>query len=320
VAHPVWLKAMASAEWQERYQRNWDEYRLPQTKAKRLKLGEQVGHDGRWLLQQIYAADAPGWLREIPTIQTLRQVWLRNFYEDQGTLHWRHAGNIPPAAAMICSPFDPEARYNINRQTTWTGYKVHLTESCGPVEPHLITHVITTEATEQDTEVVNELHQALAQKNVCPGVHFLDQGYSDSHSMIKAVQEYGIDMVMLMRTDHSWQARAGQGYALSDFYIDWEAELVTCPQGKQSASWVQGHDKKGQLRFEVMFNTTDCDPCPARSLCTNSKRRRRKITIRSQNEAQLIREAVRLPKPKNSRHAMPPGLVSRGLFLRQWSP
>lgn len=296
VAHPGWLKAMAPAEWLERYKRSWDEYRLPQAKAKRLELGVQVGRDGRWLLQQIYADDVPSWLRELPAIQTLRQVWLQNFYEEQGELHWRHAGNIPPAAEMICSPFDPQARYNIKRQTTWTGYKVHLTETCGPAEPHLITHIITTEATEQDTEVVDDLHHALAQKGLSPAEHFLDQGYSDSHSMIKAVQDYGIEMVIPMRTDHSWQARAGQGYALSDFHIDWGAEQAICPNGKKSASWVPGHDKKGQLRFEVMFNTSDCAPCPARSLCTKSKRRRRKITVRPQDEAELIQAARAAPQ------------------------
>ncbi len=288
LVNPEWLKAIVPADWPERYSTHWEDYRLPKTKAERLELGEQVGRDGLFLLAATYAADAPTWLREIPAVETLRQVWVQNFYEDQAGLHWRHAGNIPPAAKSICSPFDTEARYSIKRQTAWTGYKVHLTETCDPEEPHLITHVITTEATEQDTEVVDDLHEALAEKDLSPSEHFLDQGYSDSHSLINAYQKYGTEMVMPMRTDHSWQQRAGKGYALSDFQIDWVAQQATCPEGKKSASWVPSQDKKGNLRFEVMFNASDCGPCSARILCTKSKRRRRKITVRPQEHAELL--------------------------------
>jgi transposase len=215
-------------------------------------------------------------------------VWVQTFYEDQDGLHWRHAGNIPPAAKHICSPFDVDARYNIKRQTAWTGYKVHLTETCDPDEPHLITHVITTPATEQDNEVVDELHAALAEKSLSPGQHFLDQGYSDSHSLIKVAHTYGTELIMPMRSDHSWQKQSGKGYALSDFRIDWEAQQVTCPEGKTSASWVTGQDKKGNLRHEVMFNAADCKPCSAKIWCTRSKRQRRKITFRPQEHAQFL--------------------------------
>ncbi|MDQ4075816.1 MAG: transposase, partial [Chloroflexota bacterium] len=94
-----------------------------------------------------------------------------------------------------------------------------------------------------------------------------------------------------MRADHSWQAQAGQGYDLTHFQIDWEAQHVTCPNGKTSASWVLRQDKQGQPRYEVMFNSSDCAPCPARDLCTKSKRQRRKLTFRPQHEHELIQSA-----------------------------
>jgi transposase len=158
VVTPQWLKEVVPADWLERYNARWEEYHLPKTKVKRHELGAQVGQDGLFLLNAIYAAGTPTWLREIPAIETLRQVWIQNFYEENGQLHWRLAGNIPPAVKSICSPFDTRARYNIKRETEWVGYKVHLTETCSADEPHLITHVVTTPATEQDTEVVDDLH------------------------------------------------------------------------------------------------------------------------------------------------------------------
>ena len=292
VAAPNWLKAIALPEWLERYNIRWEEYHLPKTKAKRFELGAQIGRDGTFLLQAIYADKSPDWLREIPAVDTLRQVWIQNFYEESNQLRWRLAGNIPPAAKAICSPYDTEARYNIKRQKAWTGYKVHLTETCDPTEPHLITHVVTTEATVQDNEIVDDLHDALAQKALLPNEHVVDRGYSDSDSILTAADKHQIDMIVPSRANNSWQQQEEHGYGLSDFQIDWDAQQATCPQGKTSASWVLGHDIRGNPRNEIMFNASDCVPCQARTLCTRSKRKRRKISVSPQRHFELL-QAVR---------------------------
>ena len=64
------------------------------------------------------------------------------------------------------------------------------------MQTHLITHVTTTSATEQDTEVLPDLHQALAQKELLLREHLLDQGYSDSHSQLQADEQYNIELIM----------------------------------------------------------------------------------------------------------------------------
>jgi transposase len=68
--------------------------------------------------------DAPHWLRTIPAVQTLRQVWIQNYtWMTQGTLRWRTNDEIPPAGQFISSPYDPDARYSQKRSTSWVGYK-----------------------------------------------------------------------------------------------------------------------------------------------------------------------------------------------------
>ena len=37
---------------------------------------------------------------------------------------------LPPGSTVISSPYDTDARYCEKRGTGWTGYKVHLTETC----------------------------------------------------------------------------------------------------------------------------------------------------------------------------------------------
>lgn len=316
---PEWLRTCASPEWVQRYDRRWEDYRLPKTEAKRLALGEEIARDGMVLLAAIYSEDAPDWLRRIPAVELLRRVWIQNFYQDEGEIRWRRAKNIPPAAKAICSPFDADARYSIKRQTAWTGYKVHLSETCDPDAPSLITHVITCPATEQDNEIVSDLHQRLADKELLPREHLLDQGYSDIHAKIEAHRTYNIEMVLPMRTNPSWQAQAGNGFDLNQFEIDWQAERITCPMGKQSASWVLRKDKQGKPVYDVMFNTSDCAPCSARTLCTKSKRKRRKLSVRPQYEHELIQEARRYQRTDEfqSRYKLRAGIegtISQAVF------
>jgi hypothetical protein len=61
---------------------------------------------------------------------------------------------MPAAAEQISSPYDPEARYSTKREISWVGYKVHLTETCDPETPHVITNVETTLATTPDDNMV----------------------------------------------------------------------------------------------------------------------------------------------------------------------
>jgi hypothetical protein len=53
-------------------------------------------------------------------------------------ISWRESDNIPPATLFVSTPYDPEAHYAKKRSTSWTGYTVHLTESCDDEAPHLM--------------------------------------------------------------------------------------------------------------------------------------------------------------------------------------
>src|ERR671936_627269 len=52
-------------------------------------LAVTVGIDGFALLQAVYAHGAPTWLLEVPAVQTLRRLWLQQYYRDQHGVRWR---------------------------------------------------------------------------------------------------------------------------------------------------------------------------------------------------------------------------------------
>ena len=94
----------------------------------------------------------PPELRDLAAVQTLRQVWIQQFYAvpPADPMRWRVAEDLPPAPQLICTPYDVEARFSKKRATQWVGDKVHLTETCDDAAPSLITDVTTTPATTAD--------------------------------------------------------------------------------------------------------------------------------------------------------------------------
>ena len=75
VIAPEWLREHSPAEWVDRYGPRANDYRLPTTKAEREAYAEVVGADGWTLLTDIYAGEAPLWLREVPAVETLRRAY-----------------------------------------------------------------------------------------------------------------------------------------------------------------------------------------------------------------------------------------------------
>ena len=275
---PEWLRERIAPEWVERYGRRFEDSRLPESRAKRKELAEQIGRDGHVLLEEL-ERHAPQWLRQVPAVEILRQVWVQQFYILKATLRWREAGDLPPASRMISSPYDVEVRYGKKRGFEWKGYKVHLTETCDPSLPLVITDVQTAPAPETDFEAVPAIQHALAGRHLRPDVQLVDTGYVTSDHLVTSQAEHGIDLVGPPLKDPSWQARAGEGFAVTAFTIEWEREQATCPQGVVSRSWSRGQNAHGQAIIRIGFAREDCQPCPSRGQCTRSSRGGRTLTV-----------------------------------------
>ena len=107
-----------------------------------MAFAQTVGIDGHHLLEMIYSDATPSFLSVVPAVEIMRTIFVQQYYIEADQVYWREKGNLPPAALAISSPHDAEARYTNKRDTTWVGYKVHLTETCDEDSPHLITSVI----------------------------------------------------------------------------------------------------------------------------------------------------------------------------------
>jgi transposase len=234
-------------------------------------------------LEAVSAADTPEYLRAVPAVDLLRRVWLQQYYGPH-RVKWREAQDSPPTAQVICSPYDQEARYGTKRDTTWIGYKVHLSETCDEDAPRLITNVTTTSATQLDMQTTAEIQQALADHKRLPSVQFMDAGYVDAEHLVTSQSTHGVRLVGPAMQDTSWQARAGRGYAASDFEVNWAEHQARCPQGQVSDGWKEGTDRNGTAVVKVAFRARTCAGCEARAHCTRAEKAGRELTLRTEAE------------------------------------
>lgn len=290
VAVPEWVRSQIPPDWYERYGQRMEQSRLPAGKAGREELGLTIGADGYALLSALYADESLAILHDHPAVQTVRLVWLQQYYRENDHIQWRQPADLPPAAKLINTPYDVEVRYSQKRQTHWKGYKAHMTESSDDDTPHLLVNVESTLATVPDCAVVPTVHTALAKKDLLPAEHLIDAGYMDAENVVTSRQTHQVTMVGPMLSDSSWQARQQAGFDISCFVVDWEAQKVICPTGQTSRVWSPTVDPSGDQTIHIRFAHSDCRACPCRSQCTYSASGPRGLRLRPQLEHELLQQ------------------------------
>ena len=218
---PDWLRGVAQPVWFERYGRRVEDYRLPKRQEEREALALAVGADGFLLLDALDAPEAPAAAREVPMVQTLRDVWRVHYArEGDGPPRWRAGTELPPVGERLQSPYDPEAHYSTSGRLM-VRYKVHVTETCDADAAHLITHVMTCPAMQPDMTSTAEIHERLAAKGLLPGEHFVDSAYIDAALLVGSRRDHGVSLEGPVRGVANQHTRAGQGFEQRDFAIDW---------------------------------------------------------------------------------------------------
>ena len=293
---PEWVKTIAKPEWFGRYGRRFEQMRLPKEKAEREALIETIGIDGFYLMEAIQASANARSLCQLDGVEFLHRMWIQQYWievEENGTQHLclRKDDNQPPGEQRLHSPYDDEVRFSAKREFEWVGYKTHLSETCDPDEVHLITQVNTTLATQSDMEALDVIHSNQANQDLLPGEHLLDAGYVDAEALVAAKQDLGMTIISSIREKVSWQAKAGQGFDLASFSIDWEKQFVTCPMGQTSSQWCNRNTAGRKPAIQVRFSPTTCQACPSQSLCTQAKSGARTVTFLPQAQHMALQQA-----------------------------
>src|SRR5262249_55190265 len=225
----------------------------------------------------------------------LRRVWIQQYYRcdasDAVEIRWRTSAEQPPSALIISSPYDVEARYKTKRETSWLGYKAHLTETCDDDMPNLITHVATTPATMADGDLTTSIRADLAAKELLPSEHYLDIGYVDAGVLVASQTDHNVTVIGPVINDPAWQAHTPTGITIPQFAIDWEERQAGCPQGKGSRAGKTAQDVNGNDMVGIQFQRDDWWAYPRQGDCTKSKSTGRSLSIRPREQHEAIQAA-----------------------------
>jgi transposase len=299
---PAWLQGLAPLEWYERYGKRIEDVRLPRDKADREAYAPMGGEDGFPFLDAVEAAEAPQAARELPILESLRRTWQRHYERTvdeamaagggaQHRVRCKASRELPPAAEGIESPYDADARYRHKRDTAWTGYMVHVSETCEPTTPHLLTHGHTTPATVHEAQCTTPIQQALVDKDVPPSDHLVDAAYISAELLVQSRDEQGIILRGPTRPSQGWQMQVAGAYPPDQFEVDWERQQVRCPQGKEAARWQEYVEPDGRPYIIASFRRQDCQACPARPLCTQAQQQGRRLRLPPQDQYEALTAA-----------------------------
>src|SRR5499433_2098330 len=299
---PDWLQGFAPLAWYERYGKRIEDVKLPRDKADREAYAQMVGEDGFHFLDAVTAAEAPKEARELPILESLRRTWQRHYERTEGEamadgggakhrVRFKANRDLPPAAEGIESPYDADARYRHKRDTSWTGYMVHVSETCEPTAPHLLTHVHTTAATVHEAQCTTPIQQALIDKELPPREHFVDAAYISAELLVSSREEQDIILRGPTRPSQGWQTQVEGAYGPEQFVVDWDHHQVRCPQGHLSTAWWEHGGGQGSRPIIVQCATQTCAPCPVRAACTRAKHRGRRLGLPPRAAAEAVADA-----------------------------
>jgi transposase len=291
---PDWLYGVAPVAWYDHYGRRIEDSRLPRSAPERQSYGQQVGEDGQHLLELVEAPNAPAELRQLPKVAILRLAWARHYapvespHGGPARVRFKTDREVTQAAEQLESPYDPEARYRSKHGLHWTGYMVHVSETCEADSAHLITHVHTTPADVHEARCTDAIHQALADKGLAPREHLVDAAYVSAEILVHSQTQFGIDLVGPARGNPTWQTKVEGAYSTDQFQVDWEHRIVYCPQKVASVAWRDAVHSDGKPYHRATFPREVCQACPARSLCTQAQQGPRRVYLHPRPEHEAL--------------------------------
>jgi transposase len=279
--NPAWVQAHIPPEWFTRYGFRAEQARFPKADAARERFALTMAADGYQLMTWLDVPSTPPALRALPSLHALRLIWIQQFYSctipGHETIQMRTSTNKPLSALVIQSPYDLEARWCQRNNQQWVGYKVHMTETCDPGYPDLITHIATVPATEHDSVAAPRILADLDQRRLLPATQLVDAGYMNAQLLMLG-HGYNVNIVGPTLLSNRRQQSEGAGYAVDNFQLDWERQIAICPQGHPSRGWWP-IETGGKSCIRIGFRSKTCRVCPVRAACTSAKVGARQLTI-----------------------------------------
>ena len=183
------------------------------------------------------------------------------------------AGAGPRPGDRVELPYDAEARFRSKAGASWTGYMVHLTETCDEGLPALVVHADTTPANVHEAMRTAPIQDALAAKGLAPSEHLVDAGYVSAEHLVAARERHGIDLIGPRGRTRAGRSRRRVPSASPTSWWTGSAGVRAAPRATRARAGAStGTRSAGRPYLRVGFSPADCRPCPSKSRCTRAPR------------------------------------------------
>jgi len=142
-----------------------------------------------------------------------------------------------------------------SRSKRFDGYKRHILKD---LDSGLVRAVGVTPANVPESNVTEAIALDLEAQQVTLKELYIARGYLNSH-FVKERDDY---LTIICK---AWRVRNGEKFEKTAFVLDWEKQLIHCPNGV-SVSFQEGK--------MVQFPRDKCGICPLRSQCTTNRKGR----------------------------------------------
>lgn len=275
------------------YKEQWDtrlnDYRM--TDEERKQALERAGQDIRWLLEFLKTNRAS--FLCLPELEVLQTLFQQNFTTHAQAVRLRK--QCANGKEKIQTPHDPEARYSTKRGKSWTGYKMHVTETANDKgEVNFVTDVVTTNACERDNETLPQIQETIEKRNLKPEQQFTDKAYITGNNLADS-QDNNIKLM-----GEASQLTNNGLFTADEFIIDYETKIATCPGGCTSCSWREFETGKHKGDVQISFGQ-QCQHCSLKERCTKNKHGR---LLRLHSHYQLLKERREESKTDSFKESM----------------
>jgi transposase len=168
---------------------------------------------------------------------------------------------------------------------------VHVSETCEPTAPHLLTHGHTTPASVHEAPCTTPIQQALVAQDRSPREHLVDAASISSALLVHSRDDQGIALRGPPRPSQGWQTQVEGAYTLEQCAVDGEPQQVRCPQGHRSVAWWEHGGGPGSRPIMVAFDKHTCRTCPVRACCTRAKHTGRRLRLPPRDQSQALEAA-----------------------------
>jgi hypothetical protein len=168
----------------------------------------------------------------------------------------------------------------------------HVSETCAPTAPSLLTHVHTTAATVHEALCTADIHQGLREQGLLPTTPLVDAASVSAALIVNSRDTHSVALKGPTRHNASWQRQSEDGDTADQCLVDWDRKVVYCPQGQCATSWTEHVNRKSnRAGIIVTFRKEVCDACIAQERCTRAKNTGRRLHLSPHVQYDALQEA-----------------------------